>query len=325
MPVRPSTSGLCFALVLLGGPACGVPCDGPSELVIDLDDSVVPATQNLRGIIRIASGYLAVGSDGAIVRRPSTLAEWAPVTSPTDAELLAVDQWGPRIIAVGRGGVVVQSDDDGLNFAVVDLGLGEDLHGVVLDSQNSVIVGDDTIVWSGDDGDTWMPATLPAGSFALRGVAADGDVLWAMGLGGAMLRSDDMGATWVADDSGTTADLWAIGFAGLDVEAGLFAVGDAGTILRLETGGWAPLEHDIDGDLRGVGGNFIVGLDGLVIGIELDEGAKPQHYLELGRDPERGDLWDVIDDLAVGDDSRLTTIGTDWVSDDPNPYCNPRA
>ncbi|HVH97237.1 MAG TPA: hypothetical protein VM869_00940 [Enhygromyxa sp.] len=34
--------------VLVALPACGGPCEGPGELVIDLDDSVIPATMDLR-------------------------------------------------------------------------------------------------------------------------------------------------------------------------------------------------------------------------------------------------------------------------------------
>ena len=59
------------------------------------------------------------------------------------------------------------------------------------------------------------------------------------------------------------------------------------------------------------------------VAIELDEGSVPRRYLELGRDPARGDLWDVVDELAVGDGSRLTTIQTEWVSSDPDPFCKP--
>jgi hypothetical protein len=321
-PSLPSLPSLGHAVALLGLLAC-VPCEGPSELFIDLDDSVIPATMDLRGLVRLDSGYLAVGTGGAIVRRGS-FSDWAPITSPTDRDLLAVTHWGPRVLAVGRNGTAVQSEDDGLSFALVDLGqlgIGEDLHAITLDDQRGVIVGDDRIAWSSDGGASWSPATLPAGSFALRGVADDGDSLWAVGLAGVMLRSDDGGASWSEAAAPVASDLWAIGFAGIDAEAGLFAVGDAGVILRLDTSGWVLVEHEIDGDFRGVGGNFVVGLDGLVIAIELDHGAAPQHYLELGREPARGDLWDVVDDLAVGDGSRLTTIQLDWISSDPNPYC----
>lgn len=313
--------GVLLASAWLGLAGCG-PCeDGPGELVIDLDDAVIPATMDVRGIVRIDAGHVAVGTGGVIVRRTS-FADWAPIASPTDADLLAVDQWGPRIIAVGRGGAVVRSDDDGLGFATVELGVTEDLHAVWLDGQRGVIVGDDQIAWSSDGGDGWALATLPAGGAALRGVAADDDVLWAVGLAGVIVRSDDGGASWSTIASPVGEDLWAIGHAGIDAEAGLFAVGDGGTILRLETGGWLPIDHALDGDLRSVGGNAIVGADGLVIAIEIDEGPEPQRFVELGRDPLRGDLWDVVDQFAVGDGSRITTIGIDWVSASPSPFCS---
>jgi photosystem II stability/assembly factor-like uncharacterized protein len=319
MSARPSHLGVALTLALLGLPACG-PCEGPGELVIDLDDLVIPATMDLRGIVRIESGYLAVGTGGAIVRRTS-FSDWAAVESPTAADLLAVDHWGPRVLAVGRAGTLVQSEDDGLSFALVELGISEDLHAVLLDGQRGVMVGDDRIAWSSDGGDSWALASLPAGSFSLRGVADDGEALWAVGLAGAMLRSDDAGASWSEIAAPVQQDLWAIGYAGIDAEAGLFAVGDAGTILRLESSGWVSVEHEIEGDLRGVGGNFMVGVDGLVVAIEVDYASEPQRYQELGREPARGDLWDVVDELAVGDGSRLTTIGIDWVSSDPNPFC----
>lgn len=316
MSAPPSHLGVALSLALLGClPACTDPCDGPGERVIDLDDAVIPATMDLRELVRIDAGYLAVGTGGVIVRR-SSFSDWATVESSTSADLLAVGHFGPRIIAVGRAGTITQSEDDGLSFALVDLDLGitEDLYAITLDQQRGVIVGDDRIAWSSDGGDSWALASLPAGSFALRGVADDGDALWAVGLAGVMLRSDDGGASWVEAASPVASDLWAIGYAGIDLEAGLFAVGDAGTILRrTPTSDWLAVEHPIAGELRGVGGNFIVGRDGLVIAIELDDGPEPQRYLELDRDPTRGDLWDVVDDLAVGDGSRLTTIQIDSV------------
>ena len=147
--------------------------------------------------------------------------------------------------------------------------LGEDLHALTLGQQRGVIVGDDRILYTSDGGDSW--ALAPVGSVALRGVADDGESMWAVGLGGAMLRSDDAGASWVEIESPTQADLWAIGDAGIDAEAGLFAIGDAGTILRHESSDWVAIDHDLDGDLRGLGGNFMVGREGLAI--ELEEGS----------------------------------------------------
>lgn len=311
-----------FAPACLGGlvalawlPGCLV-CEGPPELLIDLDDAVVPASMDLRGIVRTDSGHLVVGTGGAIVRRPR-YSDWTAIESPTTADLLGVDQWGSRMIAVGRSGAAVRSEDDGLSFEVLDLGVLEDLHAVWLDSQRGVIVGDEQILWSNDGGQSFAPASFPSGA-ALRGVAAADDTLWAVGLAGTLLRSDDDGASWAAVDSPVGADLWAIGWAGIDVEVGLHAVGDDGTILRLEDGAWRTIDHDLDGDFRDVRGNSIVGLGGLVVAIEIDDG---QRYFELGRDPTRGDLHAVIDGLAVGDKSRITTISIDWVERRSASFC----
>jgi len=311
--------GVLLAVASLELAGCG-PCEGPGELIIDLDDAVIPATMHLRGIVRIDGGHLAVGTSGVIVRRQSD-SDWTPIGSMSIAELLAVDQWGPRIIVVGRDGTVLRSDDDGLTFEALDFGAIEDLHAVLLDGQRGVIVGDQQIAWSSDGGDSWSPASLPAGGAALRGVAADGETLWAVALAGVLLRSDDDGASWSAIASPVSADLWAIGYAGVDLEVGLYAVGDGGTILRLESSGWTVIDHEIDGDFRAVRGNYIVGLGGLVVAVEIDEGSEPQRLLELGRDPARGDLWDVVDELAVGDQSRLTTIGVDWVVASGGAFC----
>jgi hypothetical protein len=90
-------------------------------------------------------------------------------------------------------------------------------------------------------------------------------------------------------------------------------------VLRLETGDWTVIDHQLDGDFRAVGGNSIVGLGGLVVAIEIEDGS--QRYLELDRDPVRGDLWAVADELAVGDNSRITTIGLTWVSSGGGPFC----
>ncbi|MFO7561550.1 MAG: hypothetical protein R6X02_02805 [Enhygromyxa sp.] len=313
-------SGVLLALTALGLPACG-PCEGPGELVIDLDDAVIPGTLDLRGIIRIDAGHLVVGTGGAIVRR-TRHADWAAIESPTETDLLGVAHWGPRIVAVGRGGTLLQSEDDGLSFAPIELGVGEDLHAAMLDGTRGAIVGDDRALWSSDGGESWAPASLPAGGAALRGVAAEGDTLWAVGLAGALLRSDDDGGSWSAVASPSTADLWGIGYAGLDAEAGLHAVGDGGTILRLESSGWTVIEHELAGDLRAVGGNSIVGLGGLVIAVEIDEGPAPQRYRELDRASARGDLWAIADELAVGDNSRITTIGITWVTSSAHPFCS---
>jgi photosystem II stability/assembly factor-like uncharacterized protein len=68
----------------------------------------------------------------------------------------------------------------------------------------------------------------------LFGVAARGDLVWAVGYWGTLLQSSDAGATWSRASSGTTATLYDVSFA--DARHG-WAVGEGGLILRSTDGG----------------------------------------------------------------------------------------
>jgi len=74
---------------------------------------------------------------------------------------------------------------------------------------------------------------LVAETNALAVTAVNEDSAWVVGEDGALLRSDDGGASWTLVDVGTTAHLRAVAVAG----SAIWVVGDDGTILRSTDGG----------------------------------------------------------------------------------------
>ncbi len=81
-------------------------------------------------------------------------------------------------IAVGAGGVIFRTTDEGANWQKVQSGLPYELHGVAMgDAQNGIAVGTDygggvdkgVVLRTTDGGATWTPSTTPP-SVALRDV-----------------------------------------------------------------------------------------------------------------------------------------------------------
>jgi photosystem II stability/assembly factor-like uncharacterized protein/predicted esterase len=92
----------------------------------------------------------------------------------------------------------------------------------------------------------------PAGSDWLTGVVAIDDAWWAVGDYGTILHSIDDGASWQAQSSGTSEDLYAVAF--VDASTGA-AVGRRGTVVVTHDGGasWEALPTGIDDFLGAVG------------------------------------------------------------------------
>ncbi len=74
----------------------------------------------------------------------------------------------------------------------------------------------------------------PQGNPLLGVATLDASTAVAVGFGGTIIRTDDGGATWTRQSSGTVEDLRAVSF--VDANTGT-AVGDNGTILRTDDGG----------------------------------------------------------------------------------------
>jgi hypothetical protein len=195
-------------------------------------DMDVRADALLNGLWSSGSGGWMVGSRGQAF---GLLNErlWAPLTTPTERDLLAV--WASATgtaWAVGEGGVILRHDGSG--WAAIPSGpqggLSVDLRGVWGSRDDdvwSVGTGGTAVHW---DGRVWTRAT-PEAAFALNDVwGRSRDDAWAVGSSGTILHYD--GESWQSEPSGSEHTLNAVWGSG----DRLWAVGEHGTILikRLE-------------------------------------------------------------------------------------------
>lgn len=202
--------------------------------------------------------HVAVGDAGTIVA-------WSPDRSSSpvvdvfdigDASLRAI--WideNARSIGewwvAGDGGTVALSVDAGQSWTVESLGDGSaSLHAITpwLPSR-PIVVGDEAVFVRRADG-TWGQAQAPKGVWGqLRGVAFDGERVYAVGLGGAAWSSNDPLGFWVAEELGVDVDLHDLARWSEYRPELLVAVGAEGTMLIHEDGEWRTLPTDLDEEL----------------------------------------------------------------------------
>ncbi len=168
----------------------------------------------------------AVGDEGTILHNQGGRS-WSPEDAGSSQTLWSV--WGSSasdVYAVGGNGVIVHSAD-GSTWSRQKSGGRTELLGVWSASATDVwAVGRGGLVLhSGGDGN-WAPETSGASDdlFAVAGVGGD---LWAVGDNGVIIHR--AAGVWAPETSGTTRALFAVWGSATD---GVFAVGDAGTILH---------------------------------------------------------------------------------------------
>jgi len=163
---------------------------------------------------------------------------------------------------------------------------------------------------------------LPTGAVLYGLAVIDRATLWAVGAGGSIVKSDDGGATWNAQSSGTSQGLLSI--AARD-DTSAWAAGAGGTLLRTADGGrtWAAQGIPTTADLQKV---VLVGARSLWVvgGGEIlkssDDGASWQHQYSGG---SWASISAVNEQVAwvAGDFSIMRTGdgGTTWVTVEAEP------
>ena len=222
-------------------------------------------------------------SFGNVIRSTDGGAHWA-VTAEFNEKphLVGIAANGPLVIGVGGWGAMQRSTDGGKIWRVsYGTWTANHLNAVWIDGATAVAVGDrGTIGRSTDSGATWtnvplnryMRRTAQIGDIplqldiAINSVWGRGELVFAAGDHGTLLRSRDGGVTWSDVDAGTDRGLavWGHG----DV---VIAVGPGGTIRRSTDAGerWSAIPLDTAFNPMAVSGAdslvVAVGLRGLVL------------------------------------------------------------
>lgn len=190
--------------------------------------------------------YLVVGREGGMACSADG-SSWSVRQSGTDEDLrgVAARQDG-AVVAVGRNGTVLYSDDSAKTFQAASVPTTNGLEAVAVDENGRFLVGgnDDHTYYSEDGGKSWTAGKVidPDGSTLITRLIADGgDRFLAAGTvyhqasGGVGIRN----RVYLSSDGG---DSWS---------------------------------HVYDGDLESIGGSLSAGLQGLAT-----DGA--QHYVTVG-------------------------------------------
>jgi photosystem II stability/assembly factor-like uncharacterized protein len=192
----------------------------------------------------------AVGEDGVALRSTDGGATFVAGSAGCNGDLLAVSAVGKTVVAGGLAAGVWRSTDGGVTFSG-PAGPGVDLVGVWRGDGNAWVVGDaGAIVDVAGDG---VRASASGVSRRLAAMASSGaGDLYAVGGGGTILRSEDLGETWAVQPSGTSEDLAAVWASG----AVVVAVGAHGAAVASQDHGqtFAALSTGTDFSLLSIAG-----------------------------------------------------------------------
>lgn len=227
---------------------------------------------NLYGLDVTGPGAVyAVGDGGTIVYSPDTGKTWSKLSSPVGTALFGVSHvsgsGGQHVFITGVGGVILHATD-GVTFTQQTSGTPDSLiliGGFADTNFFSAGQGGVALRWNGT---SWSALTLgsPATIHGGAGTADNTNVptgIWFSGTGGTVLHSTSpVGASWSAQTSGTTQDLWGmLAVSPTDV----FVVGSSGTIRHLNDLAWSAMTGGGTTDLKDITLDVAISLSGAAI------------------------------------------------------------
>lgn len=224
---------------------------------------------------------VAVGAEGTIAvwgQLDSGDPEWfVEIAKHGDADLRAVwvvpyfqDDYGSTTWwIVGDAGTVASSDDYGSTWEAIELpNVSADLHAITDFAARPLIVGDETVIFGQSDGTFSTPPTPEGGWGALRGVHTNGELTYAVGLGGRVWSTTQAAGPWEAETTNVQVDLF-------DVHVGetkAIVVGAEGTVLIEDVSGWRQIDTGVSVDLIDISEYpLVLGADGTVYDLDRDE------------------------------------------------------
>lgn len=205
-------------------------------------------TQNLNDV-RISNNYYQddaaiAGNNGSVLVSSNSGLNWITKSSPTTANLYGIDH-SYYLYAVGDNGTILYASEIFTGSLVQQTsGTIRNLKAVTisnLNTQRVIAVGEKgTILRTTNGGFNWVnvsisDTTVNFNDLSQKGIFYNtGDIFVAVGSGGKIYKSTDIGLTWQQKNSGTTNTLRSIYFHTLD--SGV-VVGDNGTVRMTTNGG----------------------------------------------------------------------------------------
>ena len=188
--------------------------------------------------------FVAVGEGGAVLLSENGT-DWRFVDNgvTSDTYLTGLSLQGGRLIAVGWGGWLLNSFDEGDSWSGQQLDGFPNLQGIAWSGDRYVVVGENGVIFSSEDGDNWQGRESGTRQHLLD-VAWGEDRFVAVGFEGTVIESPD-GVEWHPLASGTQQILTSVAWGN-----GRFAVvGRNSTVIGF-SGGGSPAAGRIDyGDL----------------------------------------------------------------------------
>lgn len=233
-----------------------------------------PAVDDLRGVAFHGETGLIVGFSGAVLRSTNGGADWVKLARPTAKFLFAVGMSPSAAVAVGEEGTLLHSSDDGATWSPSTAGVANIFMSVALWA-DTVIAGAyaGPVAISLSGGSAWgvevlgnPPNNAPAFygvSFATSRTAIMVGQFTGPSVGPLILRTDNMGFTWIRQTNPPVGALRSVAFIGPN--AG-YIVGDGGSILAsVDTGDtWTEQPSGVTAGLNGVA--FSDAAHGLAVG-----------------------------------------------------------
>jgi photosystem II stability/assembly factor-like uncharacterized protein len=177
-----------------------------------------------------------VGAGGVVLFFDGT--SWVEQESNVSTDLYSVqfldanNGW-----AVGKSGKIIHYD--GSAWTVQTSGITSDLSGVcMVNASSGWAVGKSGVVLY-YDGSAWATQYTATKDMA-KVYAVDATHVWAVGKSGLVVFYN--GSAWSVQETGTSRDIYAVGFTSADHG---WAVGKSGLLLEFNTGTWELLEHSL--------------------------------------------------------------------------------
>lgn len=166
------------------------------------------------------------------------MAQWNWTWSnPTPTGSTIYDVWkfsASEFLAVGSGGLIMNSTDGGANWTIIPSGVMRNLYALwFVDTNTGWACGvDGLLLKTTNHGSTWE--AIETGAYTLYDLCFVGLNGWACGDNGMVIKTTDGGDNWTSLNTGTTNVLYSISFKS-STEG--YVVGSDGTFLKTLNGG----------------------------------------------------------------------------------------